>query len=500
MKKLFALLLALVMILSVAPVFAYADAAEEPFEITIFYTGTCDVDRNESALLKVFEEKTNTKLHVIEAADDADQKLATLLATGDEIDVFRHKEFIVGNKMVSEGFVRPVDDLLEYMPNFMGRWNQDTLDLFRSSDGQLYMLPNMRDVGYGAIFFRNDWMEKLGIEYPKTLDDYYNMLYAFRYNDPDGNGEDDTWGCATEGAGSFQLFSAPFGLPLACWLVEDGELYWSDAHPRMQQALEFGAKVFADGIAPVEYLTLTSEETNQLVCNGLCGAWQTVSSGNARRMIALREVDPDATSAVLDVPTADGVEEGYVSMSNIVEVTELGAKSASSAAYITSNVSDEDAVRIAQFIDWFYTDEGATALTYGVEGLSYNMVDGKPELTEEYQNLDKLRSLGAWDGFDGWGYIEQRSAWHYMWDEEACTNMGNTSITALPQQIYWSTPLYEELGSELDAKRKEIFAQVLGGTYTAQEGWDLWMAEFDRIGGNDMIEEMRAEFAKRNAK
>ena len=496
MKKILAMLLAALMLLAMVPAMAEGEA---PTEITIFYTGTCDVDRNESALLKVFEEKTNTKLTVIETADDADQKLATLLATGDDIDVFRHKEFIVGNKMVNEGFVRPVDDLLEYMPNFMSRWDKETLDLFRASDGKLYMLPNMRDVGYGAIFFRNDWMENLGIEYPKTLDDYYNMLYAFRYNDPDGNGQNDTWGCVTEGAGSFQLFSAPFGLPLNCWLVEDGELYWSDAHPRMKEALEFGAKIFADGIAPVEYLTMTSTEAEQLVCNGLAGAWQTVSSANARRMIALREVDTDATSAVLEVPTAEGVEKGYVSMSNIVEVTDLGAKSASSAAYITSSVSDEKVIKIAQFIDWFYTDEGATTLTYGVEGLSYNMVDGKPELTEEYQNLDALRSLGAWDGFDGWGYIEQRSAWHYMWDEEACTNMGNTSITALPQEIYWSTPLYEELGSELAAKRKEVFAQVLGGVYTVDEGWDLWMSEFDRIGGNDMVDEMRAEYAKRNA-
>ena len=230
MKKILAMLLAALMLLAMVPAMAEGEA---PTEITIFYTGTCDVDRNESALLKVFEEKTNTKLTVIETADDADQKLATLLATGDDIDVFRHKEFIVGNKMVNEGFVRPVDDLLEYMPNFMSRWDKETLDLFRASDGKLYMLPNMRDVGYGAIFFRNDWMENLGIEYPKTLDDYYNMLYAFRYNDPDGNGQNDTWGCVTEGAGSFQLFSAPFGLPLNCWLVEDGELYWSDTHPRM---------------------------------------------------------------------------------------------------------------------------------------------------------------------------------------------------------------------------------------------------------------------------
>ena len=102
-----------------------------------------------------------------------------------------------------------------------------------------------------------------------------------------------------------------------------------DAHPRTKDALVFGAKIFADGIAPVENLTLTGQEAEQMITNGLVGAWRTVSSSNARKMIALREVVPTATSAVLDVPTAEGVEEGYVSMSNIVEMTEEGAKSAS---------------------------------------------------------------------------------------------------------------------------------------------------------------------------
>lgn len=496
MKRFLAILLAAMMLLATASFSALAEG--EPTEITIFYTGTADGDRNEMAVKTVFEEKTNTKLTFMDSSD-GDTKLVALLASGEDLDVFRTKDYVVGNKLVSEGLVRSVDDLLEYMPNFMSRWDSETLDLFRAADGKLYCFPSMRDVGYGAIFYRNDWLEALGMEEPTTLDEYYDMIYAFRYNDPDGNGEDDTWGLITEGGDSFELFCGPFGLPLGNWFVEDGELYWADTHERMKDALAFGRKIFDDGLAPTEYLSLTGTEAAQLVTNGTAGVWRTVSSANASRMIALREVVPTGTSKVLEVPTAEGVESGVSAMSNIVEMTELGSKSASSAAYITSFVSDEKAIEIAKFIDWFYSDEGANTLTYGVEGLSYNLVDGVPELVEEYQSLDELRSIGAWDAFDGWGYIAQRSAWHYMWDEEACTNMANTSISAMPKQIYWTTPLYEELGSELQAKRKEIFTQVLGGVYSVDEGWELWLSEFDRIGGNDMVEEMRAEYAARNA-
>ena len=61
MKKFLALLLAALMLLAAIP----ALAEEAPTEITIFYTGTGDADRNSYPLLKVFEEKTNTKLKIV---------------------------------------------------------------------------------------------------------------------------------------------------------------------------------------------------------------------------------------------------------------------------------------------------------------------------------------------------------------------------------------------------------------------------------------------------
>ena len=36
-------------------------------------------------------------------------------------------------------------------------------------------------------YARKDWLDNLGIDPTtlKTVDDYYNMLYAFTHNDPD---------------------------------------------------------------------------------------------------------------------------------------------------------------------------------------------------------------------------------------------------------------------------------------------------------------------------
>ena len=43
-------------------------------------------------------------------------------------------------------------------------------------------------------FIRKDWLDKLGLEQPKTIDDFYNVLKAFKEQDPDGNGANDTYG------------------------------------------------------------------------------------------------------------------------------------------------------------------------------------------------------------------------------------------------------------------------------------------------------------------
>lgn len=61
---------------------------------------------------------------------------------------------------------------------------------------KLIGLYRARDLGRYGLGYRTDWAEKLGLSEPKTVDDVYNMLYAFRNLDPDGNGKRDTFGLA----------------------------------------------------------------------------------------------------------------------------------------------------------------------------------------------------------------------------------------------------------------------------------------------------------------
>lgn len=65
-----------------------------------------------------------------------------------------------------------------------------------------------------AMFWRKDWLDKLGLEVPKTLDDYEKVLTAFVEEDPDGNGKKDTAGLASVLS---ELMFGAYGTSLCNW-------------------------------------------------------------------------------------------------------------------------------------------------------------------------------------------------------------------------------------------------------------------------------------------
>lgn len=91
-------------------------------------------------------------------------------------------------------------------------------------DDKIYGIPrttvNLAD-GYAV---RKDWLDKLGISLPEsgyvTTDQLYQILHAFTYDDPDGNGLNDTYGFTHYG-NITTIFDFTFGV--CGWQEYDGE-------------------------------------------------------------------------------------------------------------------------------------------------------------------------------------------------------------------------------------------------------------------------------------
>lgn len=75
------------------------------------------------------------------------------------------------------------------------RYSDPQMRKIATINGKMYVLQEKAGLNKRqGLFIRKDWLDKLHLQAPKTLDDFYNVAKAFTLNDPDGNGKNDIYG------------------------------------------------------------------------------------------------------------------------------------------------------------------------------------------------------------------------------------------------------------------------------------------------------------------
>lgn len=115
--------------------------------------------------------------------------------------------------------------------------------LFSNWEGRNYALPTHGLVNTFPIpgVWRTDWLRAVGMEaIPETLDEMEEALWRFRHQDPDGDGEQNTWGLCPNAQTWFSAFSDIFGaygvLPYD-WIEREGRVVWGGVTPEARAAL-----------------------------------------------------------------------------------------------------------------------------------------------------------------------------------------------------------------------------------------------------------------------
>lgn len=467
-----------------------------PTEISIFFDGTSTTtDRNNNPVIREIEKKSNTKLTVVEAPNgQGNEKLNLLISSGQVPMLVKAGNGII-NKYGIEGAMYPLEEVIDkYMPNAKKILTKETINLLKASDNKLYNMPLIRDTGYGAFFIREDWLKKLNLSVPKTLDEYYNVLKAITNNDPDGNGKKDTFGTAmTENIGKLELLCGPYNLPVGEWMKgSDGSYVFSSIDPNMKKALEFGIKIYKEGLMDPEFATLKGPQYDEKVTNNKIGLMHNWSSGAMKLEGLLQKTVPDAKYAVMDVPTAPGISKGQSSVSTLLPGTK--EKSINGYMGFSKTIKEKDLEKVAKFVDWHFTEEGARVNTFGVEGVHYTMENGKPKYKAAYYGAEKIserQKEGLWDTYILAGDIDQRTdGWPQVWLPQSITYMEKTIKTAWPKEIYFATPTGDAINPEITKARQEIFTKIIMGGLSLDDGWNQWLKEFDRIGGNKWTKEV----------
>ncbi|MFS0725554.1 extracellular solute-binding protein [Paenibacillus sp. 1P07SE] len=361
-----------------------------------------------------------------------------------------------------------------------------------SVDGKTYGIYRGRVLGRMGVTINRDWMENLGLEEPKSLEEFYALLKAFKEDDPDGNGKDDTYGIVvTKYAGPWDIMQTWFGAPNKWGEAEDGSLVPAHTTPEYLEALKFFRQLYEEGLVNADFAVMDPAVWNDPIINGEAGVMVDVA--DAARRINEKMQDKEARDKpYVNVFQAPPGPKGHRDMptsgyANVIAVSKSQVK------------TEEELRRVLAFLDQLNDEDMQMLLGYGIEGRHYEMVDGyiHPLVGPEDVALStELRSMNQMLMFIG---PETPTL------ESTEINDKVAEVQALNEEIVVANPaeplisdVYAQKGQQLDniindARIKYIVGQI--DESGLEEAFQLWLSS----GGNDYIEEINKLYQEAQA-
>lgn len=223
-------------------------------------------DINKNPMTELTRESLGINMETTLLGGDAsnyETKLRLALTSSDDLpDVFPVYSAQLAADMIESGMVK---DITEDIENYMPERLKEIYDQYPGTystvtkDGKIYGMAVSPHLTEGEVMIiRQDWLDKLGLKAPTTIDEFEEVIRAFTEDDPDGNGQKDTYGFTYEGdsiynngwcADPVTIFSVFSGdmLPGQWQEDEDGKLVYGSLDEGNKQALERMAKWHANG-------------------------------------------------------------------------------------------------------------------------------------------------------------------------------------------------------------------------------------------------------------
>ena len=389
MKKLLALLLMLTVTLSGTAALAeksellYFDDGLEISGMGIHFNNY-PMEFDGTYFFPTIQERTGAKV-VIDwrVITDYGTQVATTLASGNLPDIMVAGEYGVMN-LVGEGAIIPLDDYLDLIPNIVEAVGEDRMAKWRQADGHIYTIPTIVDVpGSQSVMIRQDWLDQLGLELPTTWDEWLTVWRAFRDNDLNGNGDptdeiplalqmgDDGRRCLASLMNAFGIRTSP---DTQFCVLDDGTYTVVYEHPRYLEFLEAAQGLYAEGILDQEFNMRTQAELFTVMDSGLVGSTMTWAERAKLSSYSNQEAGAEDALWVCVPPIAgpygDQMTQEREAVTSVWTITESAVKA--------GKVED-----ILRLFNWMYSEEGIILYNYGLEGVTYDVVDGKYVLKPE---------------------------------------------------------------------------------------------------------------------
>ncbi|WP_135557049.1 extracellular solute-binding protein [Paenibacillus cymbidii] len=381
---------------------------------------------------------------------------------------------------VRSGMFWEIGPYLKDYPNL----NKMTASIVANSsiDGKTYGIYRGRPQALdGGLIIRKDWLDKLGMKAPTTIDEWYNTMVAMKTKDPDGNGKEDTVAFAEHNEAKLLTWAITmYGGPNK-WQQKDGKFTPDFMTPAYKQAINFVKKLYDEKLMNQDFATLQQNQKKDLFFGGKAAMYEAAVSDAALSTKALEQNQVDLVTGISGpggpkIPAQPGYDGLYVFPKTKVK-------------------TEADLKAILSYFDKLAGPEVTNLLSWGIEGQHYKMDGGKPVTTEAKKFEDEINPLrqlrGTWDiifrtGAEGLSPIRQKINKSYLDNQP---NLVENPAYALISETYVSK------GNELDQSMKDAAIKYIMGAIKEAD-LDKAIDSWRKGGGDQIIKEYEDAWAK----
>ena len=420
---------------------------------------------------------------------DLTEKRNLMLASGEYPDMLFKSGIGMGDltKYGGQGILIPLEDLIhEYMPNLTAKLDEiDGWQYLTSPDGHIYSIPEISARGEINLFWLNKkWLDNLSLEEPKSMDDLYEVLKAFKEQDANGNGdpEDEIPFSLTQGdyLGLLKYSGFSYDEGSMCAVI-DGKLTYVPTTDYFREYVAYLAKLYQEGLLEQTSFTQGGEQQQATGQSGdvygsfwTMGAFLTVGRDNDDDYVVMTPFHEDT------YPIITGIKVGTMAITDACEHPEV----------------------LMAWADYLYSEEGGILAWMGVEGKTYQVADnGKWEwmLGGEYgDDIATVRSSATIQGAQNPPSI-QPDFWFEMSPEvdadEVYLNNERQRIAGLgkvplPMMAYTEEDNAQiaTFRADIDGYINQFIAQVCTGEVDLESGWDTYLETMEAMGASALAE------------
>lgn len=417
---------------------------------------------------------------------------------------------------LTESYNNCISDRIRKMYESYG----DSLKDMVTYDGKIMALPetNITD-GPNLVWLRKDWMDKLGLSEPHTIDDVVNIVKHFISEDPGNNGVDTsgkpntvglvvdtdvTGECGYSSEFLLDIIFACFGAYPKQWIMnDDGEIVYGSVTDEAKEALSYISSLYNQGVIDNDFLLRTSTNICELIENGMCGSFFGPWWAPNNPLVNAVSRNPDADWQPYLIATDSDGTTSYHSQNPCYKyvVVRKGYEHPEIAAKMISVMFDKvrfDCTDSEEFKKYYQLNVEPTA-----RPLSIN-VDYNNALSICYRNIDatisgrknpdslELLERSFYDACSE--YIKNANKTSTQWAAymsriKACSLIAQDNIKVVDSLYFKTTDTMKSHWWRLKAKEKEAYLKIISGEEDISY-FDTFVKEWNEQGGQIITSEV----------